>query len=267
MHSIIKNRKIFALEGKDRCKFFQGLITNDINKVQEPNRMIYALMLTPQGKYFCDFFITNYKDVILFDIPLARSEEILKKLNIYKLRSIISFSENPDLSVIFSSEAIEEESLCFRDPRSFDLGWRIYSKNLNNYHTDRDYYNEQRIELLIPEGDQDLIEQQSFPLEFGLENFNAFDFNKGCYVGQEVIARTYYKGVIRKTIVKIISDEEIFSPLGAPIFLNDIQVGITCSIINKKGLALIRNEFIDLVNDDNIFKLYDKPARLKLKGE
>lgn len=192
---LLKDRAILEISGPERKKFLQGLVTNDVEKASATN-LIYTAMLNAQGRFLYDFFIFDNDEKLVLDCLAARRDEILKKLNFYKLRSQVEIKKNDELKV-FSSH----ESKGFSDPRNQKLGFRFYGNevgdNSNEYHF-------KRISLKIPESENDLTYEKSFILEFGFDELNAIDYNKGCYVGQELTARTHYRGEIRKKIFHIV---------------------------------------------------------------
>jgi len=233
---LLKTRAVLKISGSDKEKFLQSLITNDINLLNT-QKALYALMLTPQGKYFADLFIYNKGEEFLIDVPSIRLEIILAKLKLYKLRSDVLI-ELTNYQVYFSLAKIGVENE-FPDPRLENFGYRIYGEfacsNINNYDL-------LRIDQLMPEGEADLIFEKSFPLEYGMEKFNAISFKKGCYVGQEVVSRIYHQGTIRKKIVKIIADNNELPSVGTEIFYEEKKLGIFCSAQANKALALIYTE-------------------------
>lgn len=249
MYNFLNERAIFRIIGEDRVKFFQGLLSNDVTKLS-PNNPLYACMLTPQGKYFADFFLVDNHQEILFDIPALRQDEILKKLNIYKLRSSISISKCQDYKVV---SFIKEKEMClnksfiFNDPRSVKLGKRGFIHEeaiaglITSFIEDKNAYDDIRIENFVADGDRDLIPEKSFLLEYGLDDLNAIDYNKGCYVGQELVARTHYIGEVRKQVVQVRARDDL-PALGTEIYAGEQKIGIICSSIARKGLALIRTE-------------------------
>ncbi len=206
MNSLItlNDRSILEISGEDRKKFLQGLITNDINKATE-KKLIYSVMLNATGRFLYDFFIFEIGEKLVVDCFAARRDEILQKLNFYKLRSKVEIKKNDELFVTqsFSDQNFSESS--FVDPRHTGLGFRNYSKiqprqskNLN-----QNLYHLQRINLKIPESEHDLTYEKSFILEFGFDDLHAIDYKKGCYIGQELTARTHHLGQIRKKIFHV----------------------------------------------------------------
>lgn len=250
----LKDRALIKVSGTDVIKFLQGLLTNDITKLSEDNPIVYSCFLTPQGKFFADLFVITNNENLYIDISSARKTEIIRKLNMYKLRGNIEF-ESTMHKVVYTTHSKDltnsiVNSFLFKDPRSPELGHRAYIDPyefnflFESEEEDQNFYEEKRIELLIPEGDKDLIPEKSFPLEYGLDRLNAIDFNKGCYLGQELISRTHYIGVIRKKIY-FVSSSQSLPPLGHEIFADKVKLGIICSSCKNKGLALIRSEELE----------------------
>ena len=197
MMFLLKDRTIIEISGLDRQEFLQGLITNDI-KLATSKNMIYSAFLNGAGRFFVDFFIHEIDEKYIIDCHIFEADEIIKKLNLYKLRSQVEIKKNQNLSVIFNTE-----SLGFVDPRAKDFGYRFYvdQEDLKNYETQNlIFYHQRRINFKIPEGYYDLTKDKSYIFEFGFDNFNAISYQKGCYVGQETTARNHYRGQLRKKI-------------------------------------------------------------------
>ena len=270
MYILLETRAIAKITGKDNSKFLQGLLSNDITKLS-PNNPLYACMLTPQGKYFADFFLVANQEEILLDMPALRQDEILKKLNIYKLRSSVTITKCPEYKVtsfIQENNINLNKSIIFTDPRSNNMCKRgfIHQDNLvdlqNNFIKSQDAYDNARIDNFIAEGEKDLIPEKSFLLEYGLDELNAIDYNKGCYVGQELIARTHYLGKIRKQIVQV-KAKQTLPILGTEIYANKQKLGIICSSSQNRGLALVRVE--DVNNLDQNQKITANNIEIELR--
>lgn len=262
------DRAIIKLSGIDRFTFLQGLITNDIYKL-EKQPAIYACLLTPQGKFFADFFIYNQGDYFLLDMSSPRKDEILRKLSIYKLRSAVTFEILTDLQVVsFGEKPTIENGLFFADPRKDSLGYRAYisQEELKNipHELDINLYDLRRIDNFVPEGDSDLIPESSFILEFGLDKLNAIDFKKGCYVGQELVARTHYRGVIRKEVVQVTSAYEITSEI---LYSGEKKLGIIGTKVYNKALALVRREDVNSLDEDSKIYAGENEVNLIFQGE
>ncbi len=257
MPSILTNRSLVEIKGEDAVKFLQNLITNDIYS----EKPIYAMMLSPQGRFLFDIFIIKVEDGFLLDVAYSTKDILLQKLNMYKLNSKVSIEEIKDGSKIgYISLSLERKlassnntidslkwvedngALFYKDPRYEKLGYRfITQKNIvedNSYIQDKYSYS-------IPDGGVDLLYDKAMPQEYGAEELNAISYNKGCYVGQEVISRTKTQGQVRKKIYKITSSEGLeHIPHGTEIISNEKKIGIFCSGFGNIGIGLIREENI-----------------------
>lgn len=237
----LAERAILEIAGDDRKKFLQGLISNDINKATE-NNLIYAVMLNAQGRFLYDFFIFEIAEKLILDCSASRRDEILQKLNFYKLRSKVTLKKNDELKVFYSENAVSE-TLSFKDPRHSNLGFRYYQNSSESSPISSYHFN--RISLKIPEGESDLTYEKSLILEFDFDHLNAIDYQKGCYVGQELTARTHYRGEIRKKIFHVkIADLKTVEK-NSEIACEGKSVGIILSSVHYQNelhaLALIKD--------------------------
>jgi tRNA-modifying protein YgfZ len=259
---VLKNRSVISISGEDRKSFLQGLITNDVSKASD-GKAVYAFMLSPVGRFLYDFFIVEVGEKLFLDCCLEKVDEIVQKLSFYKLRSKVEIRKELGLVVVsLKSLVVSYGGIWFVDPRDFEMGFRgfvvlgddkrnecgveVAKPDLRGEMCDEidDEYNLRRINLVLPD-DSDLTFDKSFPLEFGFDGFNAVDYQKGCYVGQETTARMHYKGVIRKKVflVEVLECAEIEK--GAEIEVGDKKIGeILSSVLYQEklfALALIKN--------------------------
>jgi folate-binding protein YgfZ len=229
----LQDRAIISLSGEHRYDFLQGLVSNNVYLP-----VCYTLMLSPQGKFLYDFFIVAHQEQLLLDCAVSQLATIIKTLNMYKLRSKVVISAESSYKIISSNQPMPNAVVSYQDPRKHELCYRsIVTYEVANSGIS---YDELRIALGVPEGEKDMIAHKSYPLEFGMDNFNAIDFNKGCYVGQEVTARTKHRGVIRKKIYHM--NGENLPLLAEDIMLKEQKIGVMCSSVNNQGLALLRTD-------------------------
>ena len=259
----LNNRSLIKVSGTDSKSFLQGLISNDISLVNS-NNMIFSGMFNPQGKFFCDFFIfqpgKNNKENLYIDCNISQTQEIIKKFNMYKLRanvkirdvsenfSFFSYLEQFDNSKFFEGDKKNILSLCYvrKDPRLSELGNRIYvPKNLEKdfnkqfkNHFNNDLYEQIRIGLGVPDGIKDISPDKDFPLDYGYDRLNAISFSKGCYVGQEITARTHNRGKVKKKIFKIIAHKNL-PKHNSEIYFKDKKIGKILSVFNNHGFAIL----------------------------
>jgi len=261
------NRAILLLQGKDVNEFLQNIISNNIDLVTK-NQSIYSTLLNPQGKFMFDFilFKTNDLNEIYLDCDKNRAKQLLKTLNLYKLRKNIQISILNKIKTICvygkdknifkilklnnkeGSAIIIDNNVKIIDPRNKNLGIRIYKFNnkisimLSKIKSKPiSKYEELRINLVIPDCSKDLEVGKSFLLENNFDKLKAIDFKKGCYIGQENTARQRYRGTNKKILAKVkIYGKNLQN--GTKIMYKDRQIGSMRSSINKIGLVTIRTE-------------------------
>ena len=189
------DRHILEITGTDARSFLQGLVTNDVDKLDQG--LVYAALLTPQGKYLADFFMVPAGDAILIDVDRSLAKMLKMRLTMYKLRADVTISDAP-LNLHRGLGPTPEDA--FADPRDASLGWRAYRHDpAPENATDWDALN---IAAAIPKSGVELT-SDSFILEMGFERLNGVDFRKGCYVGQEVTARMKHKTELRKGLAQV----------------------------------------------------------------
>ncbi|SEL79535.1 hypothetical protein SAMN05443999_10854 [Roseovarius azorensis] len=199
-------RTILAITGSDAREFLQGLVTNDLAKLD--HGLVYAALLTPQGKYLADFLLLRQGDAIWLDVASDLAPMLIQRLNMYKLRADVAIT-GTDLKVRRGTGPAPADALS--DPRHPALGWRTYGEQDGDDGSDFDAI---RVAHCIPETGIELT-PDTFILEAGFERLNGVDFRKGCYVGQEVTARMKHKAEMKKglTMVRI----EGRAPVGTEI--------------------------------------------------
>ncbi|MFI4984030.1 MAG: YgfZ/GcvT domain-containing protein [Rickettsiales bacterium] len=249
---LLKNRAVIEVSGDDRVSFLQGLLTNDMSKLKT-GVFTYALMLSPQGRFLYDFFVLTTPDKILLDAPQIDLAEILKKFRIYKLRAKVELAISP---LFVYAQLSAGQSPFLPDPRASSMGYRAILE-LATATEDFSVYEEQRIKNLIPDAEQDFIKDKSFPLEYGMDKLGAIDFEKGCYVGQEVTTRTHHRGVVRKGLYRYQGAE---FPKGTEITADGNKIGIILGsgicLLNHEELQTAKNHAI-MVSNESITIVHD----------
>ena len=222
-------RKIIEIAGAEARSFLQGLVTNDIGKLDQG--LVYAAMLTPQGKYLADFFLVPWDDTILLDVDASLAQSLMQRLSMYKLRADVTLSET-DLTVQRGSGPAPDGAM--PDPRHPDLGWRLYGEGSGDDGTDWDAI---RVAHCIPETGIELT-PDTFILEAGFDRLNGVDFRKGCYVGQEVTARMKHKTELRKGLVTVQIDGT--APVGTEITADGKPAGTLFTQSGGRAIAYLR---------------------------
>ncbi len=226
----IKNRQVLHLTGADRVAFLQGLVTNDVAGLKDG--LVYAALLSPQGKYLADFFLVPDDDAILIDVAEALAPALLKRLTMYRLRADVVIAP-VEMSV--SRGLGPTPRGAFTDPRNPALGWRAYRAEAVAPSLDWDAI---RVAHMIPETGLELAPDDSYILEMNFEALNGVDFKKGCYVGQEVTARMKHKTELRKGLARVTIAGE--ATPGTAITADGKPVGTLHTVAGNKGLAYLR---------------------------
>ena len=261
--ALLQDRGILAVSGADRRSFLQGLVSNDVEKLAA-GRAIYAALLTAQGKYLHDFIMVEQGEAIWLDAEAARLADLKRRLSMYRLRAKIEIAELPEFMVaaIFGNGALPavglpdepgsvrswQGGIALVDPRLAALGARIVlprddmraalgAGGINE--ADFAAYDRHRLALGIPDGSRDLVPEKSILLESGFDELNGVDWQKGCYVGQELTARTKYRGLIKKRLFPVRIDGPPPEP-GTMVTHCGKDAGEMRSSRDEAGLALLR---------------------------
>ncbi len=226
----MSDRLILRLAGPDTRDFLQGLVTNDVEKLE--SGLVYAALLTPQGKYIADFFLVPDGEDILIDVHESLGATLSQRLAMYKLRAAVE---------ITPADAHPHRGLGtppadgWADPRHPSLGWRAYrAEPAPRDDTDWDAI---RVAEMIPETGVEL-HPDSYILEAGFERLHGVDFRKGCYVGQEVTARMKHKTELRKGLARVALSAPV--PSGTQITADGKPVGHVHSVSGREAIAYLR---------------------------
>ncbi len=252
------SRTVLSVAGEDRRTFLQGLISNDIAKAG-PDRAMWAAFLTPQGKFLWDLFIVEQGDAFLIDVEAGRADEFRKKLSLYKLRAKVTITPAVDLSVYAVLDAAAlglpgeagaakpvGEGVAYVDPRLPVLGARALLRSpeaLAGLSEAPEAWDRLRLSLGVPDGSRDLPIDKALLLENGFDELGGVDFNKGCYMGQELTARTKYRGLVKKRLLPVSFDGAAPAP-GTPVMAGEVEAGEMRSASGSQGVALIRLEHL-----------------------
>jgi len=288
--TVLHDRGVLGVSGPDRRGFLQGLVSNDVAKVAS-DRAVYAAFLTAQGKYLHDFIMIEAGETIWLDAEEARLADLKRRLSIYRLRAKVELSERADLAIAAAfgenagaALALPDEpgtarpldgGAIFVDPRLAALGARAILPRdavgavlagAGLVETDFAAYDRHRLALGIPDGSRDLVPEKSILLEAGFDELNGVDWHKGCYIGQELTARTKYRGLIKKRLFPV----QIYGSAPEPgtiVMLNGKDVGEMHSSRDGIGLALLRLDAIatDQLSADAATVRVQRPEWMRLE--
>ena len=266
--TILENRTVLTISGDDAKNFLQGLVTNDVDKVSEENT-IYTALLTPQGKYLHDFFILKIGDKYYLDCEKSRIEDLIRRLRMFKLRTnvIIELANEMCVIAVYGDRTIEGLSLTnslgyskphvdgkiYTDPRLETIGARgivpktsiiELSENDRLKITPFESYDRLRISLGLPDSSRDMKVEKSTLLESGFDELNGVSFNKGCYIGQELTARTKHRGLIKRRLIPIhFTTSQPFE--GIAIQQGNKEIGEVRSFQGNWAIGMIRLDALE----------------------
>lgn len=252
--AFLPDRGVVKVSGEDARNFLNGLVTTDITLVR-PGLGRFGALLTPQGKIVVDFLITEapsgYGGGFLIDCPRALAPGLATKLGFYKLRAKVAvenLSDDLGVMAVWDGEPTVKPDLTFADPRNAALGWRILVPEplaqkvadlIGAELVEASAYEAQRIGAGVPRGGLDFIYGDAFPHETNMDRLHGVDFDKGCYVGQEVVSRTQHRGTARTRTLRVALDGPA-PEAGSAILAGEKPVGTMGSSAEGVGLALIR---------------------------
>ena len=252
--AFLPDRGVVKVSGEDARNFLNGLVTTDATLLR-PGLGRFGALLTPQGKITVDFLITEapagHGGGFLIDCPRALAPGLAAKLGFYKLRAKVAvenLSDSLGVLAAWDGEPVVKPDLAFADPRQAGLGWRILVPEelapkladlIGAEMADSSAYDAHRIAAGVPRGGLDFMYGDAFPHETNMDRLHGVDFDKGCYVGQEVVSRMQHRGTARTRTVRVILED--FSPEpGTTILAGDKSIGTMGSTAGQSGLALIR---------------------------
>ena len=252
--ALLPDRGVVKVAGEAARKFLNGLVTSDVAKVTSA-RALFGALLTPQGKIIVDFILAEAPPAdgggFFLDCPRALAPALVQRLNFYKLRAKViveDLSEILGVLAIWDGTAATDYGLCYDDPRLPALGRRCMlpphlaataAADLGAELLEASAYEAHRIALGVPRGGLDFSYGDAFPHETDMDQLGGVDFDKGCFVGQEVVSRIEHRGTARTRVVPVAFDS--FAPeAGTPVSAGDKTVGTLGSTAQGRGVAMLR---------------------------
>lgn len=254
--ALLTDRGVVAVRGPDAEKLLQGLVTNDVAHLVPGQGAAFAGLLSPQGKILFDFIVHRTADGFLLDVDRGNASALAKRLTLYRLRSKVEIADrSEDVAVLVAWAPDGGQAFAEADPRLQQLGARRVQAasetpvRSGNSASERAYH-AHRIALGVPEGGRDYVYGGTFPHEALYDQLHGVSFDKGCYVGQEIVSRMQHRGTARKRIVMVSGDAPLPAP-GTAVTAGGVDIGALGSAMDRDGLALIR---------------LDRAAEFKAKG-
>jgi len=239
-------RGAIEVAGDDRVGFLQGLVSNDVAEAV-PGRAIWAALLTPQGKWLADFFILSDGERLVLDCERAEAEALVRRLSRFRLRSKVAVRDaSAELAVHAAWGGAFDPppgAIAAPDSRLPEAGWRILAARPLPANAGEAEWDLHRLALGLPDGSRDMEAEKSVLLEAGFDELNGVSWTKGCYLGQELTARTKYRGLVKRRLVPVTVEGELPAP-GTPVHAAGREIGAMRSGRGQLGLALVRIEAV-----------------------
>ncbi len=241
-------RGVIEVAGEDRVTFLQGLVSNDVERVA-PGRAVWAGLLTPQGKYLADFFILTDGNALLLDCERSQIAMLAPKLSRFRLRARVTVAAREDLRIgvawagVAGGGDAPAAAIVAPDPRLPDAGWRLISPVPLAANATPEDWDRHRLGLALPDGTRDLEVDKTVLLEAGFDELDGVSWTKGCYMGQELTARTKYRGLLKRRLVAVAAEGGL-PEAGTPVLRDGVEVGTLRSGRDGVGLAVLRLDAI-----------------------
>ena len=232
------SRAVIEVSGDDRVSFLQGLVSNDVAEAA-PGRAVWAALLTPQGKWLADFFILADGARLLLDCEAGQAAMLVQRLTRFRLRAKVAVHLAPLQVYAGWGGAAPEVGITAPDPRTPDAGWRVLSEVKLPADATAEDWDRHRLALGLPDGSRDMEAEKTTLLEAGFDELHGVSWTKGCYKGQELTARTKYRGLVKRRLVPVRFDGAE-PPPGTPVLRAGAEVGAMRSAVLGLGLALLR---------------------------
>ena len=236
----LPQRSVLAVTGADRVAFLNGLVSNDV-AAAAPGQAVWAALLTAQGKWLADFFILAQADRLLLDCAADQAGMVAQRLSRYRLRADVAV-EPTALHVFAAWHGAPEPDAAATmapDPRLPEAGWRVVSPAALATNADAAAWDRHRLALGLPDGARDLEAEKTVLLEAGFDELHGISWTKGCYMGQELTARTRYRGLVKRRLLPVHGTAPL-PPPGTPILSAEREVGQMRSSQGGMGLAVLR---------------------------
>ena len=251
--ALLTDRAVIRITGADAARFLNGLVTSEVAALV-PGEARFAALLTPQGKIIADFLLVAIAEDdgggFVIDAPRALADDLLKRLAFYRLRAKVDIAARPELAVavVLDGTPPEDLGLAYDDPRAVGLGKRVVLPAEGAEATlvavgfalgNESEWQARRIAFGVPEGGKDFTYGDTFPHEANMDQLAGVDFEKGCFIGQEVVSRMQHRGSARNRVVPVAYDGAAPLP-GIDAKVGERNVGFMGSAVGGRGLAMLR---------------------------
>ena len=242
----LEHRAVIAVTGEDRVSFLQGLVSQDVSKA-EAGRALWSALLTPQGKWLAEFFIIADGDRLLLDVEADQRDDLIKRLSRFRLRAKVAVTADDYVvqAAWGGAAPAVPDGLVAEDARLPEAGFRILSRAGLAADATLAEWDAHRLRLGLPDGARDLEREKTVLLEAGFDELGGISWTKGCYMGQELTARTRYRGLLKRRLVPVTIEGDAPAPGTIILSADGRDVGTMRSSEGNLGLAVLRLEVLD----------------------
>lgn len=238
----LSERSTVAVEGPDAKKFLQGIVTGDMDQLcGQP--AIHTALLSPQGKILFEFFVSPLDGGFRLETSRSRARDLTTRLGLYKLRAAVQIADHGSERDVYAAWGDGGGAIdgSYPDPRLAGLGWRFTRASTTPLAGAEAgiAYHAHRIALGVPEAELDYALGDTFPHEACFDLLGGVSFDKGCFVGQEVVSRMQHRGTARKRFVMVRGKADLPASR-TEIMAGPAAIGIMGSSVGGMGLALVR---------------------------
>lgn len=263
-HALLPSRGVLSLTGPDAVHFLNNLVTSDVEHL-EPGQAAFAALLSPQGKILFDFLVFRTADGFLIDVARTAAADLAKRLTFYRLRAkvvLADLSESHAVAVCWGGTgpaALPDGAVAANDPRLAELGLRLIApmdgivealSACGSAPSDEAAWTALRIALGVPQSGEDFDLGDVFPHDVDMDQLAGVSFRKGCYVGQEIVARMEHRGTARKRMIQVTGSSSL-PAAGTPVMAGEQQLGTLGSSTGNQGLALLRLDKVKAALDND----------------
>ncbi len=240
----LPDRGVISVTGQDRVAFLQGLVSNDIEAAR-PGHAVWTALLSPQGKWLADFFVFADGDALKLDCERGQIPMLIQRLSRFRLRMKVALAEDADTKVYVAWDGTPTlDAVVAPDPRLADFASRILSESDLPPNATAADWDRHRLAAGLPDGSRDMESDKTVLLEAGFDELAGVSWAKGCYMGQELTARTKYRGLVKRRLVPV----TVIGPLPAPgtsVLHDGREVGSMRSGADDIGLAVLRLDSLE----------------------
>jgi folate-binding protein YgfZ len=244
----LEDRTLLTVSGDEAEHFLQNLITADLSTLKD-GEVRSAALLSPQGKILFDFLVSRAGEgAFRLECRADVADDFTRRLMLYRLRAKVAIATEPaaPVAVIWESNGVSTDKWQgLADSRFGGTVLRHYDQPLPEADASAKDWNAYRITSGIAESGTDYALGDAFPHDVLLDQVGGVGFQKGCYVGQEVVSRMQHRGTARRRVLIVRGESPLPAP-GAEITAGGRAAGTLGSVSGHDGLAIVR---IDRVKD------------------